>query len=154
MIPPSTYQVGKCKLCNSDLSNYSVGLIARRSKRSDGRPAPSLYYYHAWCESCNVKYTNNSDRETHDWNCSSIRLDDLLKEMSKAEINQIKSKLGLENTNEHGDVSKRLWKEFFSMKQEGDQFYEFKTNNMDYPYKGIAIKRGDHIIADNWYSIN
>lgn len=128
-----------------------MGMISRRSRRSDGSPAPSLYQYLAWCDHCEIKYFNSSDQEPHSWGCSDVKLEELVHEMSQQEIDQIKLEVETQYPDPR-DLSNRLWAEFFSMKKLEDQFLKYKKVVRDISYEGIAIKRGDHIIADQWYS--
>ncbi len=147
---PESYKIGKCIVCKNDLTDYKMGMRAKRTKL-DGSPTYELHVYHSKCSYCEIHYTNSNDELPKNWKCTDIREEELFSEVNEEQVDKIVSTYKKSTDEELLELLKDKLDEFLSIKKAGDVFYTYAPFKHDMVIKGLAIKRDQFIIGDWMY---
>lgn len=147
---PESYKIGKCIVCKNGLTDYKMGMRAKRTKL-DGSPTYDKHIYYSRCPQCEIHYTNSNDELPKNWRCSSVKEEDLISEVNQKQVDKIISVYKKTINEELFELVKGKLDEFLSMKKEGDVFYLYEQFKYERLFKGLVIKRNQFIIGDWMY---
>ena len=126
---------GTCPICGEPVTketlvgHFNMGLLQ-----------PHRHLYQAFCESCRIALERTvAGEEDSGWVSSSVDRQDIVGELSAAEITKVEKILA------PYPVLLAQWQEFIDQKRETDLVCRFKKR--DSVYTGLTIKRGNHLIG-------
>ena len=136
-----------CNICSSELGPREQG-IRMRMRDKNGKPAGDRVRYKAWCPSCEIFWHKSIQaRKETEWRTTAVQHNQLQQELTPKAFQKLIKEYEQEPTSPSEQLKQKHWYEFIALKKKNDVLHRYIEKDSTYCVTGVAIKRGEHLIA-------